>query len=108
MTGSGEPMDVTERTAGEVVGLARGDTERVSVHVESRSGTTPETDREVVFEAKDVSVFYGDFRAVRDINLSVHKREIMALIGPSGCGKTTFLRCLNRMNDLIEGARVEG
>jgi phosphate transport system ATP-binding protein len=61
-----------------------------------------------VFQTRDLSVFYGGFRAVRDIGLSVLQHEITALIGPSGCGKTTFLRCLNRMNDLIEGARVEG
>jgi phosphate transport system ATP-binding protein len=57
---------------------------------------------------KDLSVFYGDFRAVRDITLSIYRNQITALIGPSGCGKTTVLRCLDRMNDLIPGARVEG
>jgi phosphate transport system ATP-binding protein len=63
---------------------------------------------QVVFELKDLSVFYGSFKAVNDVELTVHKREITAFIGPSGCGKTTVLRCLNRMNDLIEGARIEG
>jgi phosphate transport system ATP-binding protein len=53
-------------------------------------------------------VYYGDFRAVREVTLPIYKNQITALIGPSGCGKTTVLRCLNRMNDLIEGARVEG
>ena len=61
-----------------------------------------------IFDIHDLSVFYGEFRAVRDVTLSIREREITALIGPSGCGKTTFLRCLNRMNDLIETARVEG
>jgi phosphate transport system ATP-binding protein len=55
-----------------------------------------------------LSVYYGDFRAVRDVDLDVRRGEITALIGPSGCGKSTVLRCLNRMNDLIPGARVEG
>ena len=55
-----------------------------------------------------MSVYYGDFRAVRNVDLPVYRNQITALIGPSGCGKTTFIRCLNRMNDLIEGARVEG
>ncbi|MGZ5213239.1 MAG: phosphate ABC transporter ATP-binding protein PstB [Actinomycetota bacterium] len=64
--------------------------------------------REVVFDVADLSVFYGSYRAVRDVNLPIRGNEITALIGPSGCGKTTVLRCLNRMNDLIEGARVEG
>jgi ABC-type phosphate transport system ATPase subunit len=64
--------------------------------------------RQPVFALKDVSVFYGSFKAVRDVNLDVAEHEITAFIGPSGCGKTTVLRCLNRMNDLIETARVEG
>ncbi len=64
--------------------------------------------RSVIFELGDLSVFYGDFRAVHDVNLKVFQNNITALIGPSGCGKTTVLRCLNRMNDLIETARVEG
>jgi phosphate transport system ATP-binding protein len=65
-------------------------------------------DREHVFDLEGVSVYYGTFRAVRDIGLPVRKNEITALIGPSGCGKSTVLRSLNRMNDLIEGARVDG
>jgi phosphate transport system ATP-binding protein len=63
---------------------------------------------EVVLDLRNLSVFYGEFRAVRDVTLSIPRNQITALIGPSGCGKTTVLRCLNRMNDLIEGARVEG
>ena len=62
----------------------------------------------VVFEVKDLSVFYGSFRAVRDVGLPIRKHEVTAFIGPSGCGKTTVLRFFNRMNDLIDGARVEG
>jgi phosphate transport system ATP-binding protein len=63
---------------------------------------------EAVFEAEGLSVHYGDFRAVKDVTMSIHAREITAFIGPSGCGKTTLLRSLNRMNDLIPSARVEG
>jgi phosphate transport system ATP-binding protein len=62
----------------------------------------------VVFEVNSLSVYYGSFRAVRDISLSIHEKNITALIGPSGCGKTTVLRCFNRMNDLVESARIEG
>ena len=62
----------------------------------------------VVFDTDDLAVYYGDFRAVRDVNISVYQNEITAFIGPSGCGKSTVLRCFNRMNDLIEIARVEG
>ena len=57
---------------------------------------------------EDMDVYYGDFRAVRDVSMGYAKNEITALIGPSGCGKSTVLRCLNRMNDLIPSARVEG
>ena len=58
--------------------------------------------------ARDVSVFYGDYKALHDVSLSFESGRITALIGPSGCGKSTFLRCLNRMNDLVPHARVEG
>lgn len=61
-----------------------------------------------VFAVKDLSVKYGEFRAVRDVTLDIREHEITAFIGPSGCGKTTVLRCLNRMNDFIDSARVEG
>lgn len=61
-----------------------------------------------VCEAEDLSVYYGDFRAVRDVNLKIRGQEITAFIGPSGCGKSTVLRCFDRMNDLIDGARIEG
>ncbi len=75
---------------------------------EARASEGTDLASSIVFDVKDVSVYYGTFRAVRDVNLGIKANEITALIGPSGCGKTTFLRCLNRMNDLIEGARVEG
>jgi phosphate transport system ATP-binding protein len=68
----------------------------------------PAPERAVVFETSDLAVYYGDFRAVRDVNLVIRQHEITALIGPSGCGKSTVLRCFDRMNDLIDGARVEG
>ncbi|MTA42068.1 MAG: ATP-binding cassette domain-containing protein, partial [Actinobacteria bacterium] len=62
----------------------------------------------VVFDVRELDVYYGEFRAVRDVNLEVHQHEITAFIGPSGCGKSTVLRCFDRMNDLIESARIEG
>ena len=64
--------------------------------------------RPIVFQVADLSVFYGSFRAVRDVNLEIARGEITAFIGPSGCGKSTVLRCFNRMNDLIPGAHVNG
>ena len=62
----------------------------------------------VVFTTTDLEVYYGEFRAVREVNLDIKQGEITSFIGPSGCGKSTVLRCFNRMNDLIESARVEG
>jgi phosphate transport system ATP-binding protein len=82
--------------------------EVVSVVTESNHPPRADDRREAVFEVEGLSVYYGSFRAIRDVALPIRQNEITALIGPSGCGKTTFLRCLNRMNDLIEGARVEG
>ncbi|HEV7762683.1 MAG TPA: phosphate ABC transporter ATP-binding protein PstB [Acidimicrobiales bacterium] len=86
--------------------------------IDSDTMTDPETPEEaagperpsgpVVFEVGDVSVYYDTFRAVRDVSFDIAQYEITALIGPSGCGKSTMLRCLNRMNDLIPGARAEG
>ncbi len=68
----------------------------------------PDLPPDPVMEALDLNVFYGDFHAVHDVTLSFGRNEITAMIGPSGCGKSTVLRCLNRMNDLVSGARVEG
>jgi phosphate transport system ATP-binding protein len=64
--------------------------------------------REAIFELEGVTVSYGDNAAVRDVSFDIARNEITALIGPSGCGKSTLIRCLNRMNDLIPSARVEG
>ncbi|HSQ37868.1 MAG TPA: phosphate ABC transporter ATP-binding protein PstB [Acidimicrobiia bacterium] len=62
----------------------------------------------LIFDVQGLKAFYGSFQAVADTTMAIREHEITALIGPSGCGKTTVLRCFNRMNDLIEGARVEG
>src|SRR5207237_919148 len=61
-----------------------------------------------VFSCRDVSVFYGSKQALKNVTLDIARRQVLAMIGPSGCGKSTFLRCLNRMNDTIPGARVTG
>jgi phosphate transport system ATP-binding protein len=63
---------------------------------------------ETVFDVQDLSIFYGDFRAVRNVNMKIAKHEITAIIGPSGCGKSTMIRCFNRMNDLVETAHITG
>ena len=71
-------------------------------------GRKPDADRSSVFELESVTVRYDGVAAVREVELPVYGNEITALIGPSGCGKSTLLRCLNRMNDLIPSASVEG
>ncbi len=72
------------------------------------SAETFDTPGTHVFDVDKVSCYYSSFRAVTDVSLKIHENEITAFIGPSGCGKTTVLRTLNRMNDLVPGARVEG
>jgi phosphate transport system ATP-binding protein len=69
---------------------------------------TPIGNGEYAIEAHNLQIYYGPFRAVKDINLKVRRRKITALIGPSGCGKSTLLRSFNRMNDLVPSARVHG
>ena len=59
-------------------------------------------------EIKDLDLYYGDFHALKNINLDIEANKITAFIGPSGCGKSTLLKSLNRMNDLVEGCRIEG
>ena len=100
MTESGDSMNTTSETAAAPTGPMfdlQTPEERESV-----------SDGTVVFQTRDLAVFYGDFKAVREVDLDIRQNEITALIGPSGCGKSTVLRCFDRMNDLIEGARVEG
>jgi len=72
------------------------------------AGRSPERRPEPVIEFRDLHFYYGAFRAVKDINISIEPQKITALIGPSGCGKSTLLRTINRMNDLIPGIRTEG
>ncbi len=60
------------------------------------------------FSLRNVDVFYGDKQAIFDVSMDIGKNEVIAMIGPSGCGKSTFLRCLNRMNDTVDGCRVSG
>jgi phosphate transport system ATP-binding protein len=104
MSESGDGMEIDVAAADQPKVLR----ERLAVQVDRGSEVPVEERREVVFDVDDLSVYYGDFRAVRNVTLPILRNQITALIGPSGCGKTTVLRCLNRMNDLIESARIEG
>jgi phosphate transport system ATP-binding protein len=91
---------VTHPEAGEAVRLQDG-AEGAALPMELH-------DHEIVFELDRLSCFYGSFRAVRDITLQVPRNKITAIIGPSGCGKSTLLRSFNRMNDLVDGAHIQG
>ena len=79
-----------------------------SLHVETAAQRQLADVPNAIMECIDVDIFYSKFRAVTGVNLTFGENEITALIGPSGCGKSTLIRSLNRMNDLIDGARVEG
>lgn len=85
-----------------------GEQHRTLVERENRVtvGTIEVKDPRMV--CRDVNVFYGDEQAIRNVSIDIGSREVLAMIGPSGCGKSTFIRCLNRMNDTIEGCRVTG
>ena len=84
------------------------ETAPVSVRFDREPRALEDTAQDMVFDVRDLAVSYAGVTAVHEVTLPVYRNEITALIGPSGCGKTTFLRCLNRMNDLIPTARVEG
>ena len=94
---------MTDQTTTEVIDV----TDEISVRPDVEAADAADG-HAVVFDADDLSVLYGNYRAVKDVTLDIRQHEITALIGPSGCGKSTVLRCFNRMNDLIEIARVEG
>jgi len=97
----------------------KGDNMDADLNIETIGGTGVTTTQQdtmgsspsspsAVFSVRDLNVYYGRFLAVRNVDVDIIERKITAFIGPSGCGKTTVLRCFNRMNDLIETARVEG
>jgi phosphate transport system ATP-binding protein len=100
--------DQARRAAGAGTGRGRApevDVSRVTEgagHGKGRSGSA------TVFELRDLTVSYDGKPAVKDVSMGIHENEITAMIGPSGCGKSTLIRCLNRMNDLIPSATVEG
>jgi phosphate transport system ATP-binding protein len=97
-----------ERAAGAVPPRVRIQSEPPPAPIDANGAGRRETGIEAVFEAHDVSVYYGRKRALTGVSLRIPRNRITALIGPSGCGKTTFLRSLNRMNDSVPGFRIEG
>ena len=96
--------------------MARGDRAWLSTgRLAQTTGQTPSTSHRVTppqlktaVALEDVKVWYGKSQAIKGITMQIPERYITALIGPSGCGKSTLIRCLNRLNELIEGLRIEG
>ncbi|MFW6449190.1 MAG: phosphate ABC transporter ATP-binding protein PstB [Halobacteriota archaeon] len=97
------PMDPHEIDTSDEPPSAAPATGGLAEGIEPRSAAT-----RPVIEVRDLSVYYGDDRALTDVTIDIPERRVTAIIGPSGCGKSTFLRSINRMNDLIAAARVEG
>ena len=101
--------DTPEHTEDEVTVTSMIDTTALTPQSVGDDGSsTAPLDGRDVFTVEGLNVFYGDHHAVSEVDLTVKEREITAFIGPSGCGKSTVLRCFNRMNDLIDLARVDG
>jgi phosphate transport system ATP-binding protein len=80
----------------------------LAIRLVARAAAQAAPDPEPAIELRNLSCFYGSFQAIRDVSLPIAQRRITAIIGPSGCGKSTLLRAINRMNDLVPGARTEG
>ncbi len=99
---------VRSRPPEQALGRARPQADAGAPVLEGRGREEPVSVEKPILEVEKLSLWYGDTRALRDIELRVAVRRITALIGPSGCGKSTLLRCFNRMNDLIDGVRIEG
>jgi len=84
-------------------------THAINMDAIGHSGDTNKlTDETIHFETKGLNLFYGEKQALDDISILIPKNRVSAFIGPSGCGKSTLLRCFNRMNDLVDGVRIEG
>jgi phosphate transport system ATP-binding protein len=103
----GEQMTERESRTRESQGGVKAEHPSVAIATQARGHQAPSS-REKVFEIEDLSVHYGENPAVKNISMDIFQGNITALIGPSGCGKSTLIRCLNRMNDLVPSARVEG
>jgi phosphate transport system ATP-binding protein len=105
-------MDLTkERSEEQAAGgstSSAGANPAIAVHPDEFQKPGSAANKEKVFELRDISVSYGENLAVKDVAMDIHKGEVTALIGPSGCGKSTLIRCMNRMNDLVPSAKVEG
>ncbi|MCI1734678.1 MAG: phosphate ABC transporter ATP-binding protein PstB [Bacilli bacterium] len=80
----------------------------INSNISDEEKTLDAKEKDIVYQIRNLNLFYGKKQALFDINLDIYRHQVTALIGPSGCGKSTFLRCLNRMNDLIDGCHYHG
>jgi phosphate transport system ATP-binding protein len=106
-----DTSDQPARTAGlrtDVPSPAADTRPETFVGIDQQPAASARTATEAVFELEELGVAYGDFIALSDVTMHIDRGMITAFIGPSGCGKSTLLRCLNRMNDLVPGAKVSG
>lgn len=93
--------DVSSMRSGQSRGAEKNELEREPQRREL-------ADEDICLQVKDLNLFYGEKQALFDVNMSIPRKRVSAFIGPSGCGKSTLLRCFNRMNDLVDGVRIEG
>src|SRR6187549_516495 len=82
--------------------------EELALHVASKEPPSPAPSDGALINVRDLQLYYGASKALKSISLGIRENLVTAFIGPSGCGKSTLLRCFNRMNDLIDGVRIEG
>ncbi len=101
-------MSETTESGGHIDTAARGPAVPAAGQPDRREGPIITPPGDIELETRELSVLYGETRAVNSISIRIPDRRVVAFIGPSGCGKSTLLRCFNRMNDLIPGARIEG
>jgi phosphate transport system ATP-binding protein len=100
-----EPVDATAQAVAEKVQSPAVEPPPLAT---GAIGSRDLSSHQTTFKVRDLAIYYGERRAVRDINMDVYDKAVTALIGPSGCGKSTILRCFNRMNDLVASAKVTG
>lgn len=103
-------LKLDKPTTGVPQPTTNGDSSMSQVQTATQNADIAMLDREknYAIRAEELNVYYGNFHAVRNVNLNIERNKITSMIGPSGCGKSTVLRCFNRMNDLIPSARVKG
>ena len=104
------PLDATSEESAEAIARAAqvASVRELDSNADALEAEAARKGHATCLSVEHVNLFYGDHQALKDINIDVPEREITSFIGPSGCGKSTLLRCLNRMNDYVDGCRIEG